>query len=79
MCVAVGKWWCIYKSTRTGGTPGAIFIKHLRGKLKLRENFGTELQHYQRTLQSLVVMVGCRSNSVLMYVICFQIMKKKQH
>ena len=44
--------------------PGAIFIKHLRGKLKLSKNFGTELQQNQRTLQSLVVMVGCRSNSV---------------
>ena len=43
---------------------GAIFIKHLRGKLKLRENFGTELQQNQRTLQSLVLMVGCGSNSV---------------
>jgi len=26
------------------GCPGAIFIKRLRVKLKLRENFGTELQ-----------------------------------
>ena len=30
---------------------GAIFIKHLSEKLKLRETFGTELQQNQRTLQ----------------------------
>ena len=27
--------------------PGTIFIKHLREKLKFRENFCTELQQYQ--------------------------------
>ena len=43
---------------------GVIFIKHLRKKLKLRENFGTELQQNQRTLQILKIMVGCRFNSV---------------
>jgi len=30
-----------------------IFIKHLRKKLKLRENFITYLQQYQRTLHIL--------------------------
>ena len=30
---------------------GVIFIKHLREKLKLRENFGTKLQQNQKLLQ----------------------------
>jgi len=29
---------------QTCTVPGAILIKHLREKLKLRKNFGTELQ-----------------------------------
>jgi len=43
---------------------GAIFIKHLRQKFKLTENFGTELQQNQSTIQFLKILVGCRSNSV---------------
>jgi len=42
----------------------AIFIKNLKEKLKLRENFGTEFQQNLRTLQILKVMAGCRSNFV---------------
>jgi len=41
----------------------AILIKHLWEKLHLRENFGTELQQNQRTVQILIIMVGGRSNS----------------
>ena len=45
--------------------------------MALRENYGTELQQNQRTLQILKIMVGCRSNSVQVYVNCFQIIGKK--
>jgi len=47
-----------------GEKPGTIFMKHLRENLKLRENFGTELQQNQRTLPDLFIIVGCKSNSV---------------
>jgi len=43
--------------------------------MNLRENFGTELNQNQRTLQILKIMVGCRSNSVSVYVNGFQIIK----
>ena len=56
--------------------PGAIFIKHLREKLKLRELFATKLQHNQKTLQIFGIEVGCRFNSV--YINCFPIIKKRE-
>jgi len=43
---------------------GAVFIKHLREKLKLLKNLGTKLQQNQKTLPILNSMVGCGSNSV---------------
>jgi len=40
-------------------TPEAICINHLREKMKLWENFGTELQQNLRTLHILKIMTGC--------------------
>jgi len=60
-------------------TLGAIFIKPLREKLKLRENVDTELLQNQKTLQFLIIMVGCRSNSVSVYVKYFFKSKKTHH
>jgi len=57
-------------------TPGTIPIKHLREKLKLRENFGTELQQNQRILENLKIRVGCRINFVQVYINCLQIIQK---
>jgi len=45
-----------------GGYLGPYSLSTL-GKNR-RENFGTELQQNQKTLQNLKIMVGCRSNSV---------------
>ena len=57
---------------------GAIFIKHFTEILKLRENFGTKLQQNQKTFQSLIVMVVCRSTSVIKaHIHCYQITGKK--
>ena len=50
---------------------GAIFIKHLSEILKLREN--------QKTFQILIVVVVCRSTSVVKaHIHCYQITGKKQ-
>jgi len=54
---------------------GVIFIKHLMEKLVLRGNFDTELQQNQITLRIIEINVGCRSNSVHVYVNRFQIIK----
>jgi len=35
------------------------------------ENFGTELQQNQITFQNLMIMGGCRGNSVSVFVKCF--------
>ena len=43
---------------------GHIYKRPQEKKLKLMDNFGTELQQNQRMLQILKIMVGCRSNSV---------------
>jgi len=59
--------------------PGAIFIKHLREKLKYMENFGTELQQKQITLLILKILECCKSYSVLVHVNCFQLSEKKTH
>jgi len=53
--------------------PGTIFIKHLRENLKLGENFGIEWQQNQRTLEILIIILGCnRSNSVYVFINSFQ-------
>jgi len=59
----------------------AVIIKHLREKLKLRENYGTDKQQNQRTLQTLKIMVGCRSYSVFnyVYISCLQIIKREKY
>ena len=41
-----------------GGDTRAIFIKHLREKLKLMDNFGTELKQNQSTIHLLKITVG---------------------
>ena len=43
---------------------GATYIKQLREKLTLRKVFGTKFWQNQRIVQILVIMVGCRSNSI---------------
>ena len=45
---------------------------HPRGKLTLWEYFGTEFNKTRE--QILKIMVGCKSNSVEVYVNCFQIL-----
>jgi len=40
------------------------YPKSTKGKTEVKGNFDTELQQNQKTLQKLMNIVGCRSNSV---------------
>jgi len=55
---------------------GAIVINNLREILRLRDNFSTEKQQNQTTIQILIIVVGSRSYSVYVYVNCFPIIEK---
>jgi len=55
---------------------GAIFINNLPEILRLRDNFSTEKQQNQTTIQILIIVVGSRFCSVYVYVNCFPIIEK---